>query len=261
MQANVQFADSSTAEHGAVHHLAPVLKDTRWFTMRKRAWRCRIALPADSDAAQALRSRVIRDLDRLTDAGRISGWTRVVYEPETRAFGGAAAMEAAHTLFCADTRHLIRFLAAGGERPDRRREVSLLLCHTLLRAAELDPFEQGDVWDRVAATRVLPSGAPPSARIQRQVHGLLSVEPGPAGPHFADGGAFAGFSAWAQSFQTCGQRVAALNAGGRLTRGLRAVLAHHVIFHWNRLGIVTEDQAVLAHAAARTAFAPETAAL
>ena len=36
--------------------------------------------------------------------------------------------------------------------------------------------------------------------------------------------------------------------------GLRDVLAHHVIFHWNRLGLATPTQAVLAHAAADAVF-------
>ena len=38
-------------------------------------------------------------------------------------------------------------------------------------------------------------------------------------------------------------------ATGTLDRGLRDVLAHHVIFHWNRLGLPASTQATLARSA------------
>jgi hypothetical protein len=41
-----------------------------------------------------------------------------------------------------------------------------------------------------------------------------------------------------------------------VSRGLRAVLAHVVIFHWNRLGLPAVTQATLARAAA-SACLPE----
>ncbi|AFR07189.1 thiopeptide-type bacteriocin biosynthesis domain protein [Nocardiopsis alba ATCC BAA-2165] len=197
-------------------------------------------------------------LDEITHTGHISTWTPVVYEPETRAFGGTEAMAAAHALFCADTRHLMEFLAAAEGGPDRRKEVSLLLCHTLMRAAGLDRYEQGDVWDRVASTRPLHTAGPPPEKVHHKVHRLLSVDPGPRAAHFAPSGAFAGFALWAQAFQDCGHELADLHTRGRLERGLRAVLAHHVIFCWNRLGLSAPVQAVLSHTAARIIFDPET---
>ncbi len=260
-QVNVDFPDPATAEQVGVHHLAPALERSGrgWFLMRKKgAWRCRLHLSGAPTAQAAMRERVGELLDELTDAGRISSWTPVVYEPEIRAFGGPDAMAAAHTLFCADTHHLTRFLAST-EGPGRRKEVSLLLCHTLMRAAGLDPFEQGDVWDRVAALRPVP--APVPDKVCAQVHRLLSVDPGPRAPHFCPGGAFDGFAPWAQAFHACGQTLGDLNSRGRLERGLRGVLAHLVIFHWNRLAIPAPVQAVLSHAAAQTIFDPETVGL
>lgn len=56
-------------------------------------------------------------------------------------------------------------------------------------------------------------------------------------------------AAWATAFQTVGQALVAAASRGELTRGLRAVLAHLVIFHWNRLGLPTAAQAALAQAA------------
>ena len=51
-------------------------------------------------------------------------------------------------------------------------------------------------------------------------------------------------------------RLGAAASAGTLGRGLRAVLAQTVIFHWNRLGLSAITQAVLTHAAA-SACLPE----
>lgn len=262
-QANVEFPDPATGELTGVRHLAPALerRSREWFLIRKRgAWRCRIHLSGSPAAQAAAREQAGEFLDELARAGHIRQWTPVVYEPEIRAFGGPEAMAAAHTLWCADTRQLARFLATA-DGPGHRKEVSVLLCHTLMRAADMDPFEQGDVWDRVAALRPLPSGFSLPDQACGQVHRLLSAEPGPRAPHFSPGGAFGGFAPWAEAFQACGRTLADLNTHGRLERGLRGVVAHHLIFHWNRLGIPAPAQAVLSHAAARAVFDPETAGL
>lgn len=42
---------------------------------------------------------------------------------------------------------------------------------------------------------------------------------------------------------------------GNLIRGLRAVIAHQVLFHWNRMGLPASTQTTLARAAAHVAFA------
>ncbi|BFO21260.1 hypothetical protein SHKM778_76480 [Streptomyces sp. KM77-8] len=46
-----------------------------------------------------------------------------------------------------------------------------------------------------------------------------------------------------------GADLAELAARGALTRGLRAVIAHHVIFHANRAGLLRGDQSTLSHTA------------
>jgi hypothetical protein len=48
-----------------------------------------------------------------------------------------------------------------------------------------------------------------------------------------------------------------LNRDGRLERGLRAVLAHHLIFHFNRAGISSTDQATMAALAVSVVFHAE----
>lgn len=90
------------------------------------------------------------ELDQLTAAGQISGWWPGIYEAETAAFGGSPGMEIAHDLFCADSRAIVTMLRSD-ETMLGRRELSLLLCATLMRAANLEWYEQGDVWDWVTS--------------------------------------------------------------------------------------------------------------
>jgi Lantibiotic biosynthesis dehydratase C-term len=52
-------------------------------------------------------------------------------------------------------------------------------------------------------------------------------------------------------FTDAGRRFAVASSGTTLSRGLRAILAYTVIFHWNRLGLSATSQAVLARAASQ----------
>ncbi|MGW3351750.1 hypothetical protein ACWDA3_51375 [Nonomuraea rubra] len=65
--------------------------------------------------------------------------------------------------------------------------------------------------------------------------------------------AFAG--PWAASFRDAGKSLGEAAAAGYLDRGIRHVLTHLVIFHWNRLGLPATTQALLSHAA-RAALLP-----
>jgi thiopeptide-type bacteriocin biosynthesis protein len=60
---------------------------------------------------------------------------------------------------------------------------------------------------------------------------------------------------WMRAFSDVGNRLACAADRGGLTRGLRAVLAHVVIFHWNRLGLPATSQGILA-SAARDVYLP-----
>lgn len=46
--------------------------------------------------------------------------------------------------------------------------------------------------------------------------------------------------AWPATFEHAGRVLADLNQQGNLARGLRAVLTHHLLFAFNRLGISAE---------------------
>ncbi|MBO4209200.1 hypothetical protein GSF22_24860, partial [Micromonospora echinofusca] len=61
-------------------------------------------------------------------------------------------------------------------------------------------------------------------------------------------------SDWQTAFENAGTALRHLRDTGKLTRGLRAVTAEHVIFHWNRIGIPPTTQATLAQAAAEAIF-------
>ncbi|MEU8082568.1 thiopeptide-type bacteriocin biosynthesis protein [Micromonospora sp. NPDC049101] len=243
-QVNVAYPgpDSRKREMQAVEHLAPVLPAaeaegliTSWWFIRKGPWRIRY-LPATStgDPVHLL----------LTDT---VSWTSDIYEPEIHAFGGAAGMSAAHALFHQDSRHLLDYL---GDDPDDRREHALILCTALMRAAGLDINEQGDVWARIADQRgPLASQAPTQdlrawTDITADVRRLLLGSPRAGGIA----------SDWLSAFEDTGEALRALRESGKLTRGIRGIIALHVIFHMNRLGVPASTQATLARAAKEATF-------
>jgi protein-L-isoaspartate(D-aspartate) O-methyltransferase len=63
------------------------------------------------------------------------------------------------------------------------------------------------------------------------------------------GGPLDGHEEWVAAFERAGSTLAYLAAHGELTRGLRAVITHHVIFHANRAGLPTANQRTLSHIA------------
>jgi thiopeptide-type bacteriocin biosynthesis protein len=257
-QARVQFPDWSTAEAAVAAHLGPRLDQIQatgavagwWFLRKQPCWRLRLR-GADTAA-------VARVLDELAAAGVLTRWWPTVYEPETTAFGGPAGMHAAHDLFCADSRGVLdyarqRVLGLG------RRELSLLLINALQRAAGLDWFECGDVFDRVARLRPAPADADAGRvdELAMKIHTLLAVPARADSPLFAPDGPVAFAAPWLAGFETAGRQLGDAAAEGRLDRGVRAVLTHIVIFHWNRFGLSATAQGILA-AAASAAILPRS---
>jgi protein-L-isoaspartate(D-aspartate) O-methyltransferase len=249
----VEFADRPTAEHAASTLLAPALDraqqdgelDTWWHLRKTPAWRLRYR-PVNP------RTAVIETLlSELETDGTVARWTRGIYEPETVAFGGAAAMDIAHTLFHHDSRHcLARDSASAGLGP---RETTVLLFSAMLRAAGLDGFEQGDVWAKVAALRPGAHAHTDSARAEPLGHAMRRLMT--ANTHrVANAAPDAVPETWWTAFNTAGRQLADLARSGRLDRGLRAVLAHHFIFHANRAALSGPDQATLATLAVDAVF-------
>jgi thiopeptide-type bacteriocin biosynthesis protein len=213
-----------------------------WFMRKEPGWRIRLH-DADSAAAELLFNELVRD-------GTIAAWNPAIYEPETAAFGGDTGTGITHDLFQADTRGLLDYLRRESP-PLGRREMSLVLIAAMLKAAGLDWFERGDVFFRVTTMRPPPDLGPAAlTELTEQLSDLLSVSSVAESPLFAPGAPVAFASDWRAAFEEAGQRYAAAASSGTLTRGLRAVLAHVLIFHWNRLGLPAATQAILARAAA-----------
>ncbi|MGV9387419.1 methyltransferase, FxLD system [Nonomuraea sp. NPDC003707] len=248
--------DSQTAEQVAARALLPTLTALQdegiaqdWWYVRKPRWKLRVRAASAPTAVDEL-------LDILAGQGQIEGWAYGRYEPELHAFGGWAGMETTHTLFHHDSRYLLTRAAEPDPPRLSMRETSVVLCGALLRAASLDWYEQGDVWAKVAELRPARSEVIPAERAAELAAALERLMTADTRRlcNPARGGALAGYSEWIAAFERTGQALAELAAEGQLTRGLRSVLAHHIIFHANRAGLPIEDQAALAALAVDTVF-------
>lgn len=109
-QIMIEFADRDSGERVGVERLGPELAAADvegiidgWFFIRKTPyWRLRYR-----PIHPAATAHLATFLDNLAAAGTIIDWWAGIYEPETTAFGGPAAMEIGHDLFCHDSRHVL----------------------------------------------------------------------------------------------------------------------------------------------------------
>ncbi len=252
-QANLTFTDPGLAEQAANTHVMPILTAAEqerlisaWFIVRKgHQWRLRyLPTRTSTHPATGIRDR----LDTLKPSGHLTKVTHVIYEPETTAFGGPRAMRLAHRLWHRDSRPLL----ASKQRPRYTREVSIMLCTAMMRAAGLDWYEQGDVWTRVADHRE-PANPARIDALRNAVQHLLHAHPAgltrPGGPLAAE-------TSLLDAFAVTGAALRRVHENGQLCRGLREVLTHHVIFMWNRRGIPEHEQAALAATASDVIFGP-----
>ncbi|MFF3277224.1 methyltransferase, FxLD system [Streptomyces chrestomyceticus] len=251
-QINLWSDTWQAAEHMAARHLGPLLTDGEeagdiaawWFTRKRESWRLRV-LPAEDRDATTFLAQLTRT---LTDRAAIRRADGVIYEPETRRFGGPEAMRVAHGLFHADSRHILAHLARTHEEDDHRRELGVRLATRMMTAAGQDFYEQGDIWAQLAEHRSNESQTEPSPGTLAAVQMLITAQsdnqdsPLTREPD------------WPTAFEDAGRELAALAHHGHLTRGLRAVLTDHLLFAFNRLGISAQHQNVLATAASRVIF-------
>ncbi|MFE5326210.1 methyltransferase, FxLD system [Embleya sp. NPDC056575] len=232
--ATVIFPVGNGVSPEATRALSCALRDQRFHFLRKD---------------EGLRLRTERSaallLDGLAADGVIGGWVGGVYEPEIEVFGGPDGMDVAHDVFCADSRAALAETGNPGAR-----ERCVLLLSGLNRAAGLDPFEVGDVWAKLGFLRptvTAPTGLPRERAItaMRRLMNADSARRPDAEPGWAERVA---------AFEDAGLRLARLAAAGRLTRGLRAVLAHHAVFALNRAGVPVDEQAATAWLGRQVAF-------
>ncbi|MEU9074399.1 methyltransferase, FxLD system [Kitasatospora sp. NPDC048538] len=253
IQHNITLTDQDTAERLAADRLAPVLTAATnsgaldgWWYMRKQGLRLRYRAAAPEPSVTAL-------LDVLVEEGSVAGWATVIYEPETHAFGGPEAMEVAHRLFHADSRHLLARAAEPGPPALGRSETVVVLISAMLRAAGLDWYEQGDVWVQFAMLRDTPAPVAPerAATLTAAMQHLMRLD---TWALTRDTTPLAHHGDWVHAFQQTGQDLARLARDGVLTRGLRAVLAHHLVFHANRAGLPVDHQSAMAARALDAVF-------
>ncbi|GAA1681100.1 hypothetical protein GCM10009733_092300 [Nonomuraea maheshkhaliensis] len=245
-QLNVEYPDTAdvAAAHlgqrlDALHELVGA-----WWFIRKRPG-LRLRLRPRAATTTDMRAAVNTALNDLATSGVISRWGPAIYEPETAAFGGPTGMEIAHELFCADSSHILTYLRQQ-EPGVGRKEVSMLLLGTMLSTC-LDRFERGDVWQRVAELRPLPA-PPPPARLEALTEKIRPLVASPLSP-ITPAGPLAFAAPWADDFRRAGQALYEAATAEHLTRGIRHIFVHHVIFHWNRLGLPATTQGVLSRAA------------
>ncbi|MFI0912513.1 methyltransferase, FxLD system [Streptomyces abikoensis] len=260
-QHQITFADQTTAVQIAARDLMPALEEAReagllttWWFVRKQPWRLRY-LSEFGNGIPAITHR----LDALASAGPVTTWNTGIYEPEIRAFGGAEGMDIAHDFFHDDSRHLLTRATDPTAARLGPRETAIVLCSAMLRAAGLDWYEQGDVWAKVADLRPAHPEAPNPERASRLAEAMRRLMTANA-RHLCDparNGPLVNHAGWIDSFERTGRCLAELAQHGRLDRGLRAVLAHHVIFHANRAGLPSQDQSALAATALNAVFATD----
>ncbi|MCD0446278.1 thiopeptide-type bacteriocin biosynthesis protein [Glycomyces sp. A-F 0318] len=263
LQTSIQLAEPDRAEHVLTEVLWPQMWSAMedgvldgWFFIRKSPeWRLRY-LPGRNVSPLRARTLLSDILTSRQAKPHIAEFAHQIYEPETVAFGGPAGMDVAHRFFHSDANFVAEYLTHARRHPgaDKRREVSLLLCTALARTAGLEWYEQGDLWARLAAIR----GADPtlSARPDMaadQARHLLAADIDASIARLDTGSATAAADALGQ-YRTAGRQLRQLTDDGRLERGLRDVLAHHVLFCWNRFGLRVTSQRDLARAARDAVF-------
>ena len=246
-QVYIRFTSWEEAERTFADHIAPLLRHaesdrvvTAWWFIRKHpSWRLRIHPGTPR---------------RATFPPTWTFSSRPARSAETMMFGDDPGMDIAHTLFCGDSRNIIT-IYGGHEAILGRREMSVLLCSTLMRAAGLEWYEQADVWHRITQDRPLPGNIHHDNvnTLAAQLTPLLLAETTPDGPLLGTNGPLAKTAEWFEVFRRAGDNLGTAAREGRLSRGLRDVISYQTIFHLNRLGVPTRHQCILA-AAAKTAI-------
>lgn len=182
--------------------------------------------------------------------GVVEDWRPYVYEPENVAFGGTDGMTVSHRLFHADSIGVLdhhRHTAGVADGPLDAKATSLLVTTLFLRAAGLEWAEQGDVWGQIEAKRPLPEDVP-SDKVSPMVDAMRKLLVVDARPALADG-PLVRLQSWVTGMEHGGRALADAARDGRPGLGLRGVLARHVLFHWNRMGFTTRQQAIWSRAA------------
>jgi thiopeptide-type bacteriocin biosynthesis protein len=196
----------------------------RFFFMRKPPG-LRLRFLAD----KALSHEISALLDDLMDKGSLDAWMRSVYEPETDRFGGAAAMEAVHEWFDSDS---MQWMAVDRSRRNggaviTRDALCAAVAQDLVKATLPDRSEMWAVWRLYASANGLgPVGTNPE-RFGDVAY--LGATASPAEQKV--------LYVYQEANQVLSARLLSCWQDGKLTAGIRSVLATIVLFHFNRHGL------------------------
>jgi thiopeptide-type bacteriocin biosynthesis protein len=196
---------------------------------------------------ETLLPRLAKLFQKLYDDGVITSVARSVYEPEARVFGGAAAMDAVHRYFDADSRGWIlwnRTPSAGGRVAAEQVCTAVIddLFHSVLGCAS----EVWDAWNnlchltreaKVAAAK-LAGAIPASADEAGSVTGV-------------DPNGSAVLKHYAKANQAFAISIHEVRDHGLLEVGMRSLLATMAMFHCNRFGVNGAKQFAIAERAAK----------
>ncbi|MEU0118553.1 thiopeptide-type bacteriocin biosynthesis protein [Streptomyces bobili] len=260
-QVNIEFTDYPTAQRAFLAYLLPSLREACdvgtigawWFVRKFPCWRLRVVhgpQPLGECASEPIHAA----LDSAVSWGVAKRWWPSPYESETVAFGGTDGMRIAHALFHADSVGVLDYLhgpATEASVPLDAKATSLIIITLFLRAAGQEWSEQGDIWARVEAKRPLPDDVSPErvTAMTGTVRKLLTAD---TAPTLTVGNPLAPLAEWADAIERSGQALGNAGREGRLGLGTRGILARHILFHWNRMGFTTRQQAIWSRAARET---------
>lgn len=213
------------------------------------------------DGGEHLRLRfapeIQTEVQNLVQAGQEQGWISAApltpYEPEVGLFGGETAMQHAHRFFEMDA-----WLALHAHKLDtnNRYLTSHLWMTLMLRSCGLDSFEQWDVWQKLGQVR--PPARPEHHKLVEQISAAVQRIGSLSTDRLWEEllGRVPEMGVWKDELTLWGKAMQGLLAHGPLERGLRSILAVHVIFHSNRMLFNLTEQ-VLFTAAWQHACQPE----
>lgn len=263
-QAYVQFRIWHTAEQSVITHLWPVFQQAEtegsiaawWFVRKFPCWRFRIRFGPSAEPG-VVKTLMAQAFNAMTTHGGANRWWETIYEPEIYVLGGPTGIDIAHRLFHADSREVLIYTSRYPDRtasPLGRKELSILLLSTLMRGADQEWAEQGDIWHRVERSRPLPPNSPADRlhAMRPDLLKLLSLDVSHGSGLLETGGPLTGLSSWFEVFRNAGKQLDEAARTNRLDRGIRDILERHILFHWNRTGLPSSQQSVVAAAARST---------
>ena len=214
----------------------------------------RIRFAVAAEAAADFASGIRQAAGEWQAAGLITGVVPGVYEPETRLFGGPAAMACVHDLFERDSIAWLRYHSTVEPDPGPAWALSLVMLRHLFTGIGIVDWEDVDVWDRVTRRtgRSMPGEALATDDFRETASGIVSLwndadalvaelsEPARAIVAAYAASAAPVIERWRRDYFQ----------GGDALLGPRQAAALYTIFHWNRSGMSIARQSVISESLA-----------